>query len=369
MNYKRAVAEIDLSALDFNIKNIKQSLPMGTKILGTLKANAYGHGYMEVYKVLKENGIDFFSVATLDEAVCLRENDVKDDILVLGYIPKDFKAEAIENNIVHTISSLQEAEEGEEIAKSFNKTARVHIKIDTGMTRLGFPCNEESISDIEKIYSFSNTAIEGIFTHFAQSDAIDKTFTLEQSEKMKNMLKELEKRNISIPIKHCSNSAAVIDMPALAMDMVRPGIILYGYYPSSDVKKGNLKIKPVMSVKAMVTCVRDVPSGTSVGYGRTHFTKGNRRIATISIGYADGYLRALSNKGYVMIRGAKAPIVGNVCMDQCMADVTDIPLAKVTDQVTVLGSGISADDIADLTGTISYEILCLINHRIPRVYK
>ena len=369
MNYKRAVAEIDLAALDFNIKNIRQILPVSTKILGTLKANAYGHGYMEVYKVLKENGINFFSVATLDEAIKLREKDVKEDILVLGYIPRNFKKEAIENNVVQTISSFKEAEEAEKIAKALNKTARIHIKLDTGMTRLGFSCSGESILEIEKIHCFDNITIEGIFTHFAESDAVDKSFTLEQSKKMKSMLEELSKRGISIPIKHCSNSAAVIDMPEIAMDMVRPGIILYGYYPSSDVKKDTLKIKPVMSVKAMVTYVREVEGGTSIGYGRTYFTTEKRKIATISIGYADGYLRDLSNKGYVMIRGQKAPIVGNVCMDQCMVDVTDIPLVKVEDQVIVLGDGVNADDIAGLTGTISYEILCLINHRIPRVYK
>lgn len=372
MSYRRTVAEINLDAIDYNIKSIRKRVPVGTKILGTIKADGYGHGALEVAEVLRKNGVEMFSVALLDEAIFLRKNGVKEDIIILGFTPAHCAEELLKYEIIQTISSVDEAEAVSEAAVKLGKTAKIHIKIDTGMGRLGFiPC-QQSVEEIMKIDRMDSVKIDGMFTHFAISDCADKTFTSVQKEKFLYMIDELEKSGISIPNKHCANSAGIMDFDDLFLDLVRPGIILYGMYPSDEVIKENLPLKPAMCLKTQVSFIKEVDDATSIGYGRTYYAKGNRRIATLPVGYADGFSRLLSNRGFVIIHGQKAPIVGRICMDQCMVDITEIDGVHIEDEVVLMGKmaneEISADDIAKIIGTINYEVVCMVDKRVPRVY-
>ncbi|HCT64513.1 MAG TPA: alanine racemase [Lachnospiraceae bacterium] len=372
MIYRRTVAEIDLDAIDFNIKSIRKRVPMGTKILGTIKADGYGHGAVEVAEVLRQNGVEMFSVALLDEAVYLRKNGITESILLLGFTPAHCAEEIVKYDIIQTISSYREATIVSAAAVKLGKIAKIHIKIDTGMGRIGFfPC-DESVEEIVKICQLDGIEIDGMFTHFAISDCTDKTFTSVQKGKFFYIIDELRKRGISIPHKHCANSAGIMDFDDLFLDMVRPGIILYGMYPSDEVIKENLPLKPAMCLKTQVSFIKDVDEKTSIGYGRTYFAKGKRKIATLPVGYADGFCRLLSNKGFVIIHGQKAPIVGRICMDQCMVDITEIDGVNIEDEVVLMGKmgneEISADDIAKLIGTINYEVVCMVDKRVPRVY-
>jgi alanine racemase len=372
MIYRRTVAEIDLDAIDFNIKSIRKRVPMGTKILGTIKADGYGHGAVEVAEVLRQNGVEMFSVALLDEAVYLRKKGITEAILILGFTPAHCAEEVVKYDIIQTISSYREAAIVSAAALKLGKIAKIHIKIDTGMGRIGFfPC-DESVEEIVKIGQLEGIEIDGMFTHFAISDCTDKTFTSVQKGKFFYIIDELRKRGISIPHKHCANSAGIMDFDDLFLDMVRPGIILYGMYPSDEVIKENLPLKPAMCLKTQVSFIKDVDEKTSIGYGRTYFAKGKRKIATLPVGYADGFCRLLSNKGFVIIHGQKAPIVGRICMDQCMVDITEIDGVNIEDEVVLMGKmgneEISADDIAKLIGTINYEVVCMVDKRVPRVY-
>ena len=286
--------------------------------------------------------------------------------------PPHCAQEIVKNDIIQTISSFVEAETVSNEAVKQDKTAKIHIKIDTGMGRLGFfPC-QQSVEEIVKIAQLDGIKIDGMFTHFAISDCADKAFTSVQKEKFLYMIDELEKWGISIPNKHCANSAGIMDFNDLFLDMVRPGIILYGMYPSDEVIKENLPLKPAMCLKTQVSFIKEVEESTSIGYGRTYFAKGRRKIATLPVGYADGFSRLLSNRGFVIIHGQKAPIVGRICMDQCMVDITEIDGVNIEDEVVLMGKmaneEISADDIAKLIGTINYEVVCMVDKRVPRVY-
>ena len=371
MGYKRLVAEIDLDAVDFNIKSIIKRVGGRAKIIGTVKADAYGHGAVEVAEVLAENGVDMFSVAMIDEGINLRNNGIKAPILVLGLTPPEYVKEAIEYDLIQTVSDYNTAEAISKEAKKLNKKAVIHIKIDTGMGRIGFKPNEDAFDEIEKISKLENIEINGIFTHFCTSDEKDKTFTYTQKERFVYAVTELEKRGINIPIKHASASAGLMDFDDLFFNAVRPGIILYGYYPSDEVMKDRLPLKPVMSLKSYVMFIKDIENGDTIGYGRTYKADEKRTIATIPAGYADGYNRLLSNKGYVLVNGKRAHLRGRICMDQCMADITGIE-AKQWDEVVLMGKQgneeITADEIAKEIGTISYEVLCMVSKRVPRVY-
>lgn len=371
MGYKRLVAEIDLDAVDFNIKSIIKRIDGRARIIGTVKADAYGHGAVEVSKVLEENGIDMFSVAMIDEGINLRNNGIKAPILVLGLTPPEYVKEAVEYDLIQTVSDYNTAEAISKAAKELSKKAVIHIKIDTGMGRIGFRPEKESFDEIENISKLENIEINGIFTHFCTSDEKDKTFTYVQKEKFVYAVKELEKRGINIPLKHASASAGLMDFDDLFFNAVRPGIILYGYYPSDDVMKDRLPIKPVMSLKSNVMYIKDIENGDTIGYGRTYMANEKRTIATIPAGYADGYNRLLSNKGCVLVNGKRAQLKGRICMDQCMADITGIN-AKQWDEVVLMGKQgneeITADEIANEIGTISYEVLCMVSKRVPRVY-
>ncbi len=364
-------AEINLDNLKYNIDRIKQIINRDTLFMAVIKADAYGHGAIEVTRVCINNGINRFSVATLSEAIELRKVYPHIEILILGYTPKELTEYLIDYNITQSVHSLEQAEYFNKVAESKNKKLKVHINIDTGMHRLGFQCTEQSVDSIEEIYNMQGIEIEGIFTHFATADISDKSYTIEQANKFSNMVYRLKKRSVYIPIKHVSNSAATMDLPELDYDMVRVGIILYGLYPSDEVKKELIDLREVMSLKTRISNVKRMDENLSIGYGRKYITDKKTNIATIPIGYADGFSRLYSSKAKCIVKGVKKNIVGNICMDQCMVDIDDIEV-RVGDEVTLIGTEkgevISIDEVAAYVGTINYEIVCTLGRRVPRVY-
>ncbi|GAA0077760.1 alanine racemase [Clostridium sp. CTA-5] len=364
-------AEIDLDAITYNMKNIK-NLAKDKDIIAVVKADCYGHGALDVAPILLENGASRLAVAVLTEAIELRNNNIKAPIMILGYTPLDLAQELIEYDIEQTVYDLEYAKTLSETALSLDKKAKIHIAIDTGMGRIGFLPNKKAINDISAIYSLKGIEVLGIFTHFSTSDEKDKEYANEQFKKFSEFVNSLSDIGIKIPIKHISNSGAIMDMPETYLDAVRAGIILYGYYPSNEVNKSNLSLKPALTLKASITRVQELDKDMYISYGRTFKTERKSIIATLPIGYADGYSRLLSSGAKVIINGQFAPVVGRICMDQCMIDVTNINNVKVGDEVIILGESgdlkLTADDLAGYMGTINYEILCMLKYRIPRVY-
>ncbi|QCX34431.1 alanine racemase [Caloramator sp. E03] len=364
-------AEINLDNFRHNIREVKRIIN-GKKIIGVIKADAYGHGALEISRVLKEEGADYLAVAVISEALELRKYGYDKPILILGYTPPNFAKEVVENDITQTVFSYEMAHIISIEAKKRNKIAKIHIKLDTGMGRVGFISNDDSVDKIINISKLDNLYIEGIFTHFASADEEDKNFTIGQAEKFNYIINKLKQKGIEFEIKHAANSAAIIDLPNTYYDAVRPGIMLYGYYPSDEVNKEKVTLKPVMSLKASVVNIKEVPVNTPISYGRKFYTKRKSKIATLPFGYADGFTRLLFGKASVIVNGKFAPVVGRICMDQCMVDITDCGEVNIGDEVIVMGEmdGIrnSADDIAKMLGTISYEILCGVSKRVPRVY-
>ena len=364
-------AEINLDIIADNVKNIKKLV--GNKdVIAVVKADAYGHGALDVVPTLIENGVSKLAVAVITEALELRNGGINESIMILGYTPLEFAEDVVNNNIEQTVYNLEYAKELSRIALENNKKAKIHIALDTGMGRIGFMPNEESFKDILEISKLEGIEIQGIFTHFSTSDETDKTYTYEQFGKIKEFISELDKAGVNIPIKHVSNSGAIIDLPETYLDAVRAGIILYGYYPSDEVHIDRLDIKPALMLKTKVCHVKEMDKDMYISYGRTFKTNRKSIIATIPIGYADGYSRLLSGKVKVIINGQFAPVVGRICMDQCMIDVTEINDVKVGDEVILLGEDgelkYNADDLAEVMGTINYEIICMLKHRVPRVY-
>lgn len=375
MNRKmnRAWAEINLDNIAYNVRQVKRRIGKMTEMMAVVKADAYGHGVIETVPTLLENGVSRLAVSMLDEAIQLRELGIKVPILVLSYTDPVRAEEIIEYNITQTVFSHDLPRALSKAAVKMGREARIHIKIDTGMTRVGFKPGYGAVKDVIEINSLPGIVIEGLFSHFSSADEEDPGFTMMQYERFESIVNELNRIGIIIPVKHIANSAAVMRYPNLDLDMVRPGIILYGLYPSAEMKKTAIDLKPAMELKANVVLVKDVEANVPVSYGRTYVTNKETTIATLPIGYADGYSRLLSNRGRVLINGEYSPIIGNVCMDQCMVDVTGINHAvKTGDEAVLIGSQggrtITADEIADLTGTINYEVVCLIGKRIPRVY-
>lgn len=376
LNHVRPVwAEINLDNLKYNMREIRK-ISKSRDIIGVVKADAYGHGALEVSKVILENGATALAVATSSEAVQLRKGGINAPIMILGYTPVELLDEIIENDVQQTIYSYDAALNLSRTAREKNKTAKIHIAVDTGMGRIGFLPNEESIDEVVKISKLPNIIIEGMFSHFSTSDEKDKKYSLYQLENFNWFYDKLKKNGVNIKVRHIANSAAIIDMPGIHFEAVRPGIILYGYYPSDEVNKENLSIKPVMSLKAKISNIKTLPEGKYISYGRKFVTKRKSVIATLPIGYADGFSRGLSGKAKVIVNGNYADVIGRICMDQCMIDVTDIEKVSMNDEVTIMGEydkkgmklSITADDIAKEIGTISYEILCMISKRVPRVY-
>lgn len=372
LNTRPVWAVINLDNLIHNINEIKKNINENTKIYGVIKADGYGHGAIMIARTILANGVDRLAVATLSEAIELRKNNITAPILILGYTPGFQAKDIISNDITQTVLSFEQAEALSYSAESLGKTAKIHVKLDTGMSRLGFSATEAAIEDILKISKLPYIEVEGIFSHFAMADASDKSFTIKQCDKFKGIVTELENRGLFIPIKHISNSAAILDLPDYDFDMVRAGILMYGLYPSDEVNKERLKLKPVMELKANISQIRKLEAGVGISYGHSFVTQETSKIGTVPIGYADGYSRLLSNKIYVGYRGKKIPVIGNICMDQCMVDVTGIDNIEVGDEVYLFGDGShgepSVDEIAQMIGTINYEVICILSKRVPRAY-
>ncbi|MGL5693331.1 MAG: alanine racemase [Peptostreptococcaceae bacterium] len=361
-------AEINLDNVKFNLNNIKNILNEDTKICGVVKANAYGHGAVQIAKLLEKEQVDYLAVARLEEGIELRQNDIKLPILCLGYIPQVGIREAIKNGIYITVYSLQMAMLINAIAKEINEVVNIHIKIDTGMTRVGFQPNEESIEDIILINKLENINIEGIYTHFATADEEDKTYTYLQVDKYSYIIDRLEKEHVQIPIKHVSNSAATMECFDLRFDMVRCGIILYGHYPSDEVNKNNINLKPAMKLKSRISHIKEVDSDVGISYGLKYKTFNNEKIVTIPIGYADGFTRIQKNPK-VYIKDKPFEVVGRICMDQCMAKIDKEIDIKIDDEVIIFGEGsATVESIAKDLETINYEVLCMVSRRVERVY-
>ena len=375
MDYKlnRAWAEIDLDAIAHNVREIRRITNKRAEILAAVKADAYGHGVMETVRTMLENGVTQLAVSMLDEAIQLRKLGINVPILILSYTDPVRAEEIIQNEVTQTVFSHDLAEALSAAAVRLGRNIKIHVKVDTGMTRVGFMPGYSAVKNVLQISRLPNIIVEGLFTHFASADEKDRSYTQMQFEKFMSICSELGRVGVHIPIKHACNSAGIIEYPEMHLDMVRPGIILYGIYPSEDVNRSKIALKPAMTLKANVILVKDVEKDTCISYGRIFKTERESRIATIPIGYADGYTRLLSNKGQVLVNGQKAPVVGRICMDQCMVDVTDISgNVGVGDEVVLFGrqggQEISVGEIASLVGTISYEMLCIIGKRIPRVY-
>ena len=369
--YFRVEADIDLDAIYNNILNIKNILKSNTKVMVVVKDDGYGHGAIAIAKKIN-NIVDGYGIATVEEGIELRKARILKNILILGYTSPLQYQEILNHNITPTIFDYRSAEQLNKEANKQQKSIAIHIKIDTGMNRLGFPCNKKSIDEILKISKLDGIKIEGIFSHFASADETDKTFTYEQLEKFSQVISLLENEDLYIPIKHISNSAGIIDIPEANLDLVRCGIATYGLYPSKDVNKTNIELIPAMRLKTHVSHVKTVDQGVGVSYGSTYITNKETKIATIPVGYGDGYPRNLSSKARVLIRGQYAPIIGRICMDQFMVDVSDLTEVKQGDVVTLIGKDgdecITVEELAELSGTFNYEFICNLGKRIPRLY-
>lgn len=369
--YYRVYADIDLDAIYENVKNAKALLKKDTKMMAIVKADGYGHGAVEVARQIDEL-VDAYGVAILEEGIELRKAGFTKPILILGYTPKPLYPAMIRYDIATAVFTMEMAKEISDTAVAMHKNANIHIKLDTGMSRIGFAITKESKEIIEQIAKLPGIEIKGCFSHFARMDEKDKTKANEQFAKFTKMVNALEKDGVDLGIRHISNSAGIMEAPEVQMDMVRNGICLYGLYPSEEVQKERLPLKPAMELKAYVSYVKTLEPGVEIGYGGTYTTTKKTRVATIPVGYADGYSRCLSGKGSVLIHGKKAPILGRVCMDQFMVDVTEIGDVKKGDEVTLLGRDgdefISIEEIGDLCGRFSYEFACDISPRVPRVY-
>lgn len=363
--------EINLDNLAYNIREIRKITKKDTLITAVVKANAYGHGSIEAAKIFLANGADRLAVATLSEAIELRKAKIYAPILVLGYIPKSQYPLAIKWNISQTIYNYESAKILSNISQDLGKKSIIHIKIDTGMGRLGFLPKDDSVEDIVKISQLPNLEIEGIFSHFSKADERDKGYTIYQFESFMDMVKKLDNRGVYIPIKHISNSAAIIDLPQYHLDMIRPGIMLYGYYPSEEVDKDRIVLRPAMTLKTKVSNIKKVPKGSYISYGGLYVTEKESKIATIPIGYADGFSRLLTSKAEAFVKGHRVPVVGRICMDQCMLDVSNVEDVDIDDQIVLFGyeeGQPTVEEIANKLNTNSYEVICMVGRRVPRVY-
>lgn len=371
--YSRVYARIDLDAITSNMERMKQNLNPSTKMMAVIKADGYGHGAVPIAQMLEEVPYVWgFAVATLDEAIVLRTEGIQKPILVLGCVFPDQYMEMLKHSIRMNVYTEEMAEAISHMAEQENMTAYMHIKLDTGMTRLGFDVSKESVESITRIAGLNNVCMEGIFTHFAKADETDKTFTQKQIRDFIWMTERLKENHVTFQYEHCANSAAIIDVPEANFDLVRSGISTYGLYPSEDVCKEKVILKPALSLKSHVAFVKEIDAKTPISYGGTYLSEDRMKIATIPVGYADGYPRNLSNVGYVLIRGKKAPIVGRVCMDQFMVDVTEIDGVSFGDAVTLIGKDgnetITVEELSELSGRFNYEFVCDLGKRIPRVF-
>ena len=370
--YPRVEAEIDLGAIRDNFAAMRGRLRDDTKMIAVVKTDAYGHGAVRIAEMMEpEAYIWGFAVATTEEAVELRRAGIRKPILCLGFVfPQDYDL-LVRLQIRPATFKLSMARQLSEAASRAGMILPVHLAVDTGMGRIGFQVCEEDADEAAEIAKLSNLKVEGLFTHFARADERDKGYTQEQFRKYCRFEQMLEERGVSIPLRHAANSASIMELPGTHLDAVRAGITIYGIYPSDEVDRNLMPMKPAMSLISHICYIKKVPAGTSISYGGTFVTERESRIATIPVGYGDGYPRSLSNKGSVLIRGRRAPIVGQICMDQFMVDVTEIE-AEEFDRVTLLGQdgkdAVTADELGRLSGRFPYELVCDISKRVPRVY-
>ena len=369
--YHRIEADIDLSAIRNNILTMKGYLPKDKLVLAVIKANAYGHGAIEIAEEL-DDLTNYYGVACIDEAIELRNAGIQKPILILGETDESLYEEIVQYDITQTVFTVEQARRLSEAAKKNEKTGKLHIKIDTGMNRIGFPCVRESVSDIVAISKMPFLNVEGIFTHYFKADEKDKSSANKQLNAYQQMLEWLEEEGVTFAIRHISNSAGIMEMPNDTYDMVRSGIATYGLYPSEEMDKEACVLQPAMELKSHITHLKMVKAGETVGYGGTYTLPEDKWIATVGVGYADGYPRALSNQGRMLVHGIYADIVGRVCMDQTMIDVSHIPDVKVGDEVVLAGTQgrnrISVEELADQSASFNYEFVCDVNRRVPRVF-
>ena len=367
----RIQADINLDAFTFNLTSIKQNLKKETKIITVLKADGYG-ALPLAREAVKDSRVWGIAVATVEEAEELYQGGIRKPLLILGYTYEEDYERIVREDFRPTVFKLSMAKKLAQIAVKNHRTVKIHIKVDTGMSRIGYRDPEEAVPEILEISRLPGIEIEGLFTHFARADEKETEPAYEQLRKYESFRKTLEEQKLHIPVCHCSNSAGIIRMPEANLDAVRAGIILYGLYPSEDVEREPVPLKPLMELKSHIAYIKTVEAGVQISYGGTFTTQRETRVATIPVGYADGYARGLSNKGSVLIRGKRAPILGRVCMDQFMVDVTDIPQAKELDEVVLLGrSGeeqITLEELGELSGRFNYEFACCISKRVPRIY-
>ena len=372
-DYQRVYAGINLDAVMHNLEKMHTLIKDDTKIIAVIKTDGYGHGAVPIAKKIESLPYLWgFAVATQQEGTVLRRHGIKKPVLILGHSFEEEFERIVEDDLEPAIFTYESAKVLSETAKRLKKTAKIHIKIDTGMSRIGYQVSEASADEIAKTAELKNLKIEGVFTHFAKADEADKTHVHGQIAAYQKMLTMLEERGVEIPLRHCSNSAGIIDLPEVNMDAVRAGIILYGLLPSDEVQKERIDLEPVMTLKSKVIHIKTLEKGRTISYGGTYEVTHTERIATIPVGYGDGYPRSLSNKGWVLIHGQKAPICGRICMDQFMVDVTDIPKIRVGDEVTLIGTDgsetLSMNELGELSERFNYEFACDLGKRIPRVF-
>lgn len=374
MEYTRSAAYINLDAVANNFEEIHKAIKPDTRVVAVIKADGYGHGATEIGKLIE--GYDYiwgFATASAEEAYALRYAGLTKPILILGYTFEEDYKKLIANDIRPAVFSLEVAKKISAIAAGFGRKAPIHIKMDTGMSRIGYQVGEAAADEIIEISKLPGIEVEGIFTHFSKADETDLSFARKQIEEFNKIISLCQDRGLDIPLKHCSNSAGIIELPEVNMNLVRAGIIIYGLWPSDEVSKDVLKLQPVMELKSRLVHIKKMEAGRIISYGGTYETKDGDVIGTVSFGYADGYPRGLSNKGYVLVRGKKAPIVGRVCMDQFMINLTNIPEAQVLDEVTLVGSdgeeSITMEELGAVSGRFNYEFACDISKRVPRLYK
>lgn len=370
-NYNRVQAVINLDNIRHNISAMKSLVDKDKKMLAVIKADAYGHGAVEVAEAL-DDLVDFYAVAFIDEALELRRAGIDKPILILGYTdPVDYEL-LLKYDVRPAMYETDDAQKLSDLAVSMGIKAKVHIKVDTGMGRIGFSCDDTGVEKIAEISNMPGIEVEGIFTHYAKADEIDKTAANGQLEKFRWINGQLVGLGIHIPVRHISNSAGIMEMDNSDFDMVRSGIVTYGLYPSEEVDKSIVELRPAMSLMSKVIFVKDVKAGTGIGYGWSYIADHDIRVATVSAGYADGYPRAQSNKGRVIIHGEYAPIIGRVCMDQFMVDVSHIDGVQVRDDVILIGRDgdkeVTVEEVAEPANSFNYELVCNISRRVPRTY-
>lgn len=372
--FQRGYIQVDLDAIVRNMQNMKAHVAAGTKLMGIIKTDGYGHGSIPIAQVLEP--LDYvygFGVATAEEAFALRAAGIRKPLLVLGYtFPYAYERMAREE-IRPAVFRQDMVEQMQQAARKVGNPLKVHIKVDTGMNRIGITPDEQGLGFVKALAGAKEIETEGIFTHFARADEADKTSARAQLRLFQEFLHKIEEEvSMQIPVRHCSNSAGILEMPEANMDVVRAGITLYGLYPSREVNRNTVPLQPALSFYSHVVYVKEIPAGSSIGYGGTYTAREAMRVATIPVGYGDGYPRSLSGRGYVLIRGRRAPVLGRVCMDQFMVDVTHIPEAAEGDRVVLLGQDgelqVTAEELGELSGRFHYELVCDLGKRIPRIY-